>query len=947
MRPFSRKTRLGWQLLLAFIVIAGAPGIMGLHGWLELRDLAESQTRLNDETIPAIAEVRGFTEESSRVVAMAPELASVTTETARSQRAAFLFQQVDALHDRIDRYEASGRTVPQALAQSQIDVRQGITRLDLLVQRRLSTAQEQRRRLVEGLRATTELLEITDTLTANAEAATMAGMSSIYDFWNQQEPLNQTLDKLIEVDLFQLGQMFELRAQVAEIALLLNRIGETRSRVELADLRQTLVSRLRIVTRRMAVAPDRSRAERALTLLGSLSPSTSAPPGVESFPEATARLISLDGQVQTAQAELRQAALRLDVQAASLADDIAARASAAGETAQQAIRATLVSSMLGSLLALLISASVVWFFVRGRITRRLDALAQRMGGLLAGDLQGVVVPKGKDEIARMEEAVEVFRLQAIENRKLAAERDRNVHELRRHREELRQMVDEQTQRLRGEVTAHAAARDRAEAAVQAKSRFLATMSHEIRTPMNGVLGLLYGLAQDDLTGATRERVDVALASGEGLMSMLNTLLDDAKGASQATLIKPAPCDPAALVREAALLMTPAAEAKGLALHPVVSGSGWVLCDAARLRQVLFNLLANAIRFTDQGGVTLRLDLAPTDNGKLAVDLTVSDTGKGIALDAQERIFGLFQQEDDDTAARYGGTGMGLAISRQLAVAMGGQLSVESAPGQGATFRFQAVFAAVMPPKAVAPPDQARSLNLLVVEDHAVNRMVIDGYLTRMGHRFQMANCAEDALAMVRDRQFDAVLMDVNLPGMSGIEATRSIRQMPQGRGLEVIGISAHLQCDEIAHCHAAGMSRVLEKPLAPKVLQQALAGVVGKAPAALAPALADLPAAQVVKLCGMYLAGIADETAAIEAALAASDAPRAGALAHRLRGASGNFDLPLLVGALQRFEVALQTGIPQALPLWPDLRRLIGESAAQLGAELAQLQDQASEAVKT
>lgn len=940
MRPFPRKARLGWQLLLAFVVVAGAPGIMGVLGWLELRDLAESQTRLNNQTIPAIAEVRGFTEETSRVVAMAPELAAVSSDNARQARAAFLFHQVDALRDRIGIYEENGWLLPAALAKSEMDVRQGIIQLDLLVQRRLATAQAQKRRWAESARATTELLDITNTLAANAEVAVSAGASSLYDMWNRQDPLNETLDKLIEVDLFQLGQMFELRAHVAEIALLLSRIGETRRQPELKKLRQSLVSRLQIVTRRMATVPDRSRADRALLLLRGLSPSNTTPPSTENFPELTARLIALDAQVEITQAELRQAALRLDTEAGALADAIVARASKAGDAAQAAVRTTLVVSTLGSLLALLISASVVWFYVRGKITRRLDALADRMGGLLAGDLQGAVVPKGRDEIARMEEAVEVFRLQAVENRELAAERDRNVKELRRHREELRQLVDEQTERLRGEVAAHAAARDRAEAADRAKSRFLATMSHEIRTPMNGVLGLLYGLAQDDLPEATRKRVDTALASGEGLMSLLNTLLDDVKNSSASFVLKPAPCDPAALVQEAALLMTPAAEAKGLWLRTVLTDSLWVCADAARLRQVLFNLLANAIRFTDQGGVTLTLHSAPVADDEIEVALEVTDTGKGIAIAAQERIFGLFEQEDAETAARYGGTGLGLAISRQLATAMGGQLSVQSAPGQGSTFRFRSRFPAARPlvPVAALPAQRDRPLSLLVVEDHAVNRLVLEGYLTQMGHRFDMVECGEAALDKVQSRHFDAVLMDVNLPGMSGIEAARAIGRMPAGRDLPVIGISAHLQSEEIALCHAAGMARVLAKPLAPADLRQALATLSATdRQRALAPALADLPATQVARLGTLYLTGMAEDLARIEAALGAEDATAAAAAAHRWRGASGNFHLPELVTALHHFEGALKIGMDQALPVWAELKTMAQDSAIRLQGELAAL----------
>ncbi|WP_323716358.1 ATP-binding protein [Paracoccus aminovorans] len=935
---------MGWQLLLAFVVIAGAPGIMGVLGWLELRELASRQSRLINETIPIIAEVRGFAEESSRVVAMAPDLAAVTSDAVRRERAGFLFRQVDALRDRIRRYQRSGRPVPAPLSRSETEVRQGIARLDLLVQQRLATERAQRRLLGEGLAATTELLEIADTLAANAEVAASAGVASLYDTWNQREALTQTLDKLIEVDLFQLGQMFELRAHVAEIALLLNRIGETRDRHQLERLRHDLVARLGIVTRRLAMVPDRSRADRAMALLGAITPATASPPGTGDFPETTARLIALDDQVGAAQAELRDAALHLDTEAAALADSIVTRTTAAAEAAQRAIRNTLIMSSAGSLLALMISAGVVWFYVRGKITRRLDALAARMDGLLAGDLHAQVVPRGHDEIAGMEQAVEVFRLQAMENRELAAERDRNLTELRRHREELRQLVDEQTQRLRGEVAAHAAARDRAEAADRAKSQFLAMMSHEIRTPMNGVLGLLHGLMQEDLPVPTRDRVVAALASGEGLMGLLNTLLDDAKSSGGEIQLRPAPFDPAALAQETAMLMAPSVEEKGLWLRIETKPCCWLTGDAARLRQVLFNLLANAIRFTDRGGVTLRLRCEPLGDAAVLV-VEVADTGKGIAAQAQDRIFGLFEQEDAETARRYGGTGLGLAISRRLAEAMGGSLTVESAPGRGATFRLAVTLPRAEAPAPAPAPQAGRALDLLVVEDHAVNRMVLDGYLARMGHRFEMVGCAEEALARLDGRRFDAVLMDVNLPGMSGIEATRAIRARPDGRGLPVIGISAHVQPEEIAACHAAGMDRVLSKPLAPADLDRALRELAPGS--ALAPALADLPPQRVADLARLYLSGMDRDIAAIEQALARGDMDAAARAAHRLRGASGNFALPDLVAALAAFEAGLKDGPAAAKPLWRAARDQAASGAALLETELAALEAQPSGAVKT
>ena len=563
------RLSLGRMLLLAFLVIAGLPAITGVLGWVELQNVARNQSKAINETIPAISDVRGFTEESSRIMAVAPELAAVTTEAARRERAAYLFAQVDALSGRVDRYESTGNLAPPGLAIAEVEVRSGIERLDRLVQNRLIASSAQRARLHAGLTATTELLEIADTLVANAQMGTAAVISNLYDMETSDPDTNlrlETLDKLIEVDLFRQGLMSELRSHIGEIGLLLNRVSAVQSQAELVLLQADLQKRIDIVIRRILSVNDPIRAMRALALLQMIRPSHAPPPDAEDMFNLTKGILDLNQLIAAAQDEVRAAASRLDAEAQVLADQITSRAVQAGDEATAAIRTTQQLYAWGSVAALLISLAVFGIYVRGNITRRLDALSMTMSRLAQDEEVGRIIPQGVDEIAEMEAAVEVFRLQTIENHALEAERDQNLTELRRHRLELQHLVAEQTTQLRGEVIAHAKARTQAEAADRAKSEFLAMMSHEIRTPMNGVLGMLRSLGRDGLTPRQQGQLRAAQASGEGLMVILNDILDYSKVEAGVTTLTEGVFSLPDLMRDIAVLMTPTAQEKGLALH---------------------------------------------------------------------------------------------------------------------------------------------------------------------------------------------------------------------------------------------------------------------------------------------------------------------------------------------------------------------------------------------
>ena len=635
---------------------------------------------------------------------------------------------------------------------------------------------------------------------------------------------------------------------------------------------------------------------------------------------------------------------RLDSEAQALADQITTRAIQAGDGATAAIRATQQLYAWGSVAALLISLAVVWFYVRGNIMRRLEALSATLTRLAHGEAVARITPQGVDEIAEMEAAAEVFRLQGIENHALAAERDQNLAELQRHRLELQLLVAEQTKQLRGEVSAHAEARKRAEAADRAKSEFLAMMSHEIRTPMNGVLGMLRSLARDGLTPRQERQLQAAHASGEGLMTILNDILDYSKIEAGTARLTEVAFSPGTLMRDIAVLMTPSAQEKGLTLHldlpadlpEAISG------DMGKLRQILFNLVSNAVKFTEKGEVQLK---ALVTGNSPQLTFIVKDSGKGISEGEQDRVFGVFEQEDVQTARQYGGTGLGLAICKRFADAMGASLTVQSAVGQGTTFTLVAGFAPATvadlpldPPVAAVQP-LVRKLHALVVEDNDINQMVIRTYLEDMGHVASVVATAEAALLSLQDPVFDVILMDVNLPGLSGTAATRTIRAIAdrQIADLPIIGISAHVQEADIEENLAAGMSAVLAKPLSPEVLQTALRNHVPQSHVIFTLAK-DIGPDRATALARLFLDSLPGNLTALEAAARSADYAALSRIAHQMKGAAGNFDLGPLATRLDRIEALGALGVSPPLDrCLEDLPDALDEARSAVEAALGTL----------
>lgn len=405
----------------------------------------------------------------------------------------------------------------------------------------------------------------------------------------------------------------------------------------------------------------------------------------------------------------------------------------------------------------------------------------------------------------------------------------DITEIRRIESEMRELNSSLEARVSERTTALSHAKEAAEAASRAKSTFLANMSHEIRTPLNAIRGMAHLIRQAGLPPAQNQRLDKLESASEHLLEVINMVLDLSKIEAGKLLLDEAVFQPASLFENVCSMLHERAREKHLDLHSELPElPPFLLGDSTRLQQGLLNYAANAIKFTNQGSVTLRAAVLEEDAEQVLLHFEVSDTGIGISPEAQTRLFAAFEQADTSTTRKYGGTGLGLAITAKIAVAMGGEAGVHSILNEGSTFWFTARLKKASAGSEIEHIDgidltetlrnNFTGCRVLLVEDEPINREIALALLEETGFVIDAAEDGEQAVALAASNNYDLILMDMQMPKMDGLEATRQIRQLPGGKNLLIIAMTANAFAEDKARCFAAGMNHFTTKPIDPDVL---------------------------------------------------------------------------------------------------------------------------------
>lgn len=891
------------KLMLVFSVMGFLAVMVGVAAVGVNRYLIRTSNSLIEQNGPAMELAGRIAAEADIVRSLAASFVQADTETTQDELTRSLRQTVTRIQDGVTALETisgmpaanpTGADIDGIVENMSRNARQALV-LEVRVRDHAVAANDAGAQLGAVLEAELDLgrLKIT------------AGIADLYT--GADGDVRRRLDELADRDFFAFDRLTELLRAADTIRLVLRDVPHLTSEGQIDQARDTLRRNTDLFLRRMTFLPTVSGRQDAHDHLAVLA-STLDPGGLL---DVSAQVLALGQQVE------RDSALLL-----SRIGDLSLRAQEVSQQVQTASLAQidrtniLTARLANGLLALVVVAGLLgalaWAYARRDLVLRLRMVADRVIGVAGGDFGTPIAISGQDEIGRMEKALNILRRRAMQAASLRAS--------------LEAAVVARTGDVVEEMQASDKARRDAEAANRSKSEFLARMSHEIRTPLNGVIGMLDLLHSEAASDTEQKRIGTALAAANDLLELSNDIL--VYSGSEPFAVRPHPVhfNIRDFVGQLGHYLSALAREKGLEANvdlsptvpPVLAG------DVVKIRQVLTNLLSNAVKYTDKGSVTLLVDFSEGNGAQpAAISFVVQDTGVGMTPGFLARAFDPYTRGEDVERSWTEGTGLGLPISRNLTEAMGGGLTVESEPGMGSRFTLTV-------PVTIGDPDQItgrdrvphRSFgkSVLVIEDHAVNRMVARGYLDRLGCTVTEAENGADGLKAAATTPFDLILVDLGLPDMPGEKVIGQLA--PVGRDTVIAALTARAVEDTPAERTRLGVSCILSKPISPRRLVELLESLsdgvpdmdAGDPPQQAMPDpapdgydavlqsvlddVADLGADSTAQVVSALLDDIPEAVTRIEGA----DPETRRRLAHRLKGAVSNYGLHAFVAALARIE---------------------------------------------
>ncbi len=810
--------------------------------WYRFQDIANTQQSVIQNAIPAMNEAQQLAELSALIIASVPDLVKVSDEGERVLALQNVNTHIDKVNELLAEFDRHNFSLEQvALLNNTINqIIENVKRQNELVKVRLHYENKNRTLFKNSINSVHQLSNIAESLVANSGASTTAVISTIYDLVDslnnidspqKKETVYEALDRLIEVDLDGMERMFELHLRCSILMDQLQQISNELNPQILKITEQNMRGTLAIIGRRINDIKDPGRLGQANSSMTQLITITKLK-GVDAFYPIRMTIINslkMSDVLTKENHDLLVILNNLTVDLVSFSNLKIEQATQKAESSVNLARRALIS--IGVISPLLILA-IFAIYVRV-LVRRISSLEYTTRKIAEGNYTTEIDTNGRDELSRMANALQIFKDNAIE-------KDRLDNDLKKYKRDLEKTVEERTMQLhemnidlKDEAEKHQTARELAEQASRAKTTFLATMSHEIRTPMNGIMGTLNLLGKTSLSEKQRYFTGIISSASRSLLDILNDVLDFSSIETGKLEIENENFDLENLIQGVITLMQPAARDKDLELitdidariKPMFKG------DAGKLRQILINLINNAIKFTDQGRIDLVATIITEELSDVTIRFDILDTGIGIKEEMMSTIFEPFAQVEKSLSKNAGGIGLGLAICQRLVLAMSGTINASRRPTGGTCLSVELKIQkaskeslSVTGTHEIEKISAMQLFKVLLVEDDEINRMITQSFLEEFGHQVVTVTEAESALKQLKEHDFDIVLTDISLPGMDGMELTKTIRSFKDTikSQVPIVAISAHVLKQEVYNYLHSGISGFLGKPYEPEKLNEVL-----------------------------------------------------------------------------------------------------------------------------